>query len=822
MAKLTSIQKAETDFTGKIDADSATVTVKSVQTTDPGATETFKFTIYEDRGMDQEADFTQGMANVYIFTAGVGGATFNLSSATAFSESTNSAHLKVKNLDAGAVNAEAGGRSVAKASIDNVAAGVATQAVLVGFAIAGGTFSTTVEALSGGTWNVGDLTIKNDYVSLAQATVTPASAGVQASFANIGVNAAVAINRTTATAEIKGAGTINADIVTMSSEGNSHATAEVKSPKVTVAALNLVANVVVAFNRTTQKVLVTGTNINADSLTVTSNINNNDTDSTAGALAVVGGAHDGSKSVEISYYSGQANVAVADFGVTNWAVAENAAFDIGGDLSFTVNSKSYADATVATGNSIGMVSAVLTVVTSFADGNFKASIGTKGRKIKAQNITVSNIYSARSESTSAVASEGVSAHLADIGVNVSYSKASPTAEASVKGEGSNSSADAGTDDDPGDISVSVKGTATANAGFIRPTVSVSGIKIAVNVVLADLTGTQSAIISGLAVKAGSVTILSEFNKDLGTNAAEALQGVGGQGDSKAPSVSLGGLSIKVNTARARASFTSGAYADKSTFDVDGAVNIDSNGNAIAHAGITTDTAEISIVGVGVMVTEARADAQFLAKMTNCSGKIGAGSLHVGTDYTATARAETLQPEGGVSASLVSVGVNSSTAVVGAVSEASVSGTGYMDVDGDVEVIASGNISATATVKQGTTLTSIKVAVNNTKSTLSANQKAFINLTGTGNEAESVSVTSQLISASSKAITGTTRGAKDVSLVGISSNTAEASSTTINTAYIQGGSWTVEAGKAAGDVTVAATTGSTVTAEAQRADRKSVV
>jgi len=56
------------------------------------------------------------------------------------------------------------------------------------------------------------------------------------------------------------------------------------------------------------------------------------------------------------------------------------------------------------------------------------------------------------------------------------------------------------------VSVTVTGTGKADASFEAPAVSFNAANIAINVVIADLTGTQSASISGLDVKAASVII----------------------------------------------------------------------------------------------------------------------------------------------------------------------------------------------------------------------------------------------------------------------------------------------------------------------------
>ena len=387
----------------------------------------------------------------------------------------------------------------------------------------------------------------------------------------------------------------------------------------------------------------------------------------------VGSGNDGTNSVNVSWASGTANVAVADFRATNHAVIDDAAVSLTGDLNVKTDSNSYANATVAQGNSLGFYSAVLTTVMAFADGDFKAGINAGGKEIKAANITVDNTYDAQAQALSAVAEKGLTASLVGVGINIAYAEASPTADAYIE---SKIDTAAGADKESkiapvtasGDITVQVTGTGKADASFIKPTIEIGGMNIAINVVVADLTGSQTARIDDVDVKAGNVTIESKFNEGKKDVAAEATQGVGGEGGS---GFKLSGISVEANTAVARANTKANATSDNAKFDLTGNLETKSTGNAVSHAGISGGSSA-TLLGFGLMVTDAQTDAEFKAVMTNSRG-IKARNLDVETKYTAKANAETAQAKEGVKLALADITTNISNADVGVKSKPAYSG-----------------------------------------------------------------------------------------------------------------------------------------------------
>ena len=564
---------------------------------------------------------------------------------------------------------------------------------------------------------------------------------------------------------------------------------------------------------------VSGVTINAQSLTILSELNMSGTD--PGAKATVGAGHDGSNSVDLHYAGGTANVALSDFRAVNRAVISGAAITLTGDLNLTVNSKSIAVASVSTGSSLGYYTAVLTVVKSYADGEFTARVNTGSRKVRAGNIRVINTYDSKATALSAVAAKGVSASLLSVGGNIAMAEAAPTAEAALDGEGGEAEA-ASTDEEgqtvvDGEVVVRVTGTGKATADFDKPTAELSIVGIAVNVVIAHLTGSQTAKIGQVDVTAGSLTMESIFNNGRSDVAAEALQGVGGQAGK---SFKLSGLDISANTASAKANTQVDAIADGASFHIAGEMIARALGTAAAHAGIAGGSS-VTLVGVGVMVCLAEASGSFKAELRNC-GDVEAGSLSVTSEYTASAEAETTQPPSGITASLVGVNTNIATATVGAAAAAGVGGTGSLKVGwltggtfhgGAVTIQVTGTVRADASVANCTLLNvkAIDVSVNVVESHLSANQSAYLNMSGAESRAGAVTVVSDINNdaayanpkgvnsylkpekARSKAVTGCPggKGGASISLLSVGVNKALADSATVNSACLTGGTYTLD-------------------------------
>ena len=227
----------------------------------------------------------------------------------------------------------------------------------------------------------------------------------------------------------------------------------------------------------------------------------------------------------------------------------------------------------------------------------------------------------------------------------------------------------------------------------------------------------------------------------------------------------------------------------------GALKVLAGGNAVAHAGIRREATEIALIGFGVMICKSYANGVFTAAMRN-SGDIEAESLSVRADYLAASTARTSQPTGGITVTLLDVNTNISRAEVGAEGKAGVDGSGSLSVFSDAEICANGTINAEADALTANTLiiTAVRVAVNEVESFLNADQSAWLNLTGDNSTVGGrLTVDSTLSGGASKATTAGSAGPKKgvtLTLVGVDVNSAKAHSTTVNSASITDGTYTV--------------------------------
>ena len=102
---------------------------------------------------------------------------------------------------------------------------------MAGYAYASGDFEATVSTDGAIAVRGGKLTIETRYIANAAAKMTPALAGVSASFTDIGVNISFAQAATIARAGISGKGAVTANSIGVYAQGKATATAEVGTPE---------------------------------------------------------------------------------------------------------------------------------------------------------------------------------------------------------------------------------------------------------------------------------------------------------------------------------------------------------------------------------------------------------------------------------------------------------------------------------------------------------------------------------------------------------------------------------------------------------------
>ena len=153
---------------------------------------------------------------------------------------------------------------------------------------------------------------------------------------------AVAQNSTKVNAYLAGTGAMSAGVVTVEATGIAKADATVHKPIVSAGLANVAANAMAATLKASQKAYIETITLKAESVTVTSKLNENQS---KGAYAVLG-SNGGNGSASLSGAAAKANVAVATSNATNNAQVIGAVLDINNALRVEVSGKAYADALV--------------------------------------------------------------------------------------------------------------------------------------------------------------------------------------------------------------------------------------------------------------------------------------------------------------------------------------------------------------------------------------------------------------------------------------------------------------------------------------------
>ena len=210
---------------------------------------------------------------------------------------------------------------------------------------------------------------------------------------------------------------------------------------------------------------------------------------------------------------------------------------------------------------VGYVSFGTAVLYANANGDYRAYVDTTGAVLYVDEVTVSNSYTATAVAKTAQPGKGTVSGF-EANVNTAEAAVGINAMAAIYGNGSITT--------PGAIVVEATGKATANAEVATPTVSLSSIKIAVNVISATLKAVQKAYVEGTAINAASVQVTSTLNNAENTGAVAQL---GSSAESFGAGVTLAGT--QVHTATATANNTNHAYISGSAITTSGAVTVKS-------------------------------------------------------------------------------------------------------------------------------------------------------------------------------------------------------------------------------------------------------
>jgi len=712
--------------------------------------------------------------------------------AVAYGRSSSTAKIDTVSVDVtdGIITIGSYGNAGALSEITNLSAGAITANVMVGAAYSQAAFAAILNIPQNSTVTAGSVTIETLYTTRATADVTPSAGGVQLSLATIGVNLALADTASNALASLTGKGILTAGSVKINADGTATAKALTQTPKISVDIVNIAANTVVAILSAGQTACIEGVTIaTGGNVEVISVLNNG---AEEGAVAELGSNFDKQGyeslidgSINLSVFSAEINSAIAISNALNHAYIEGA--NIGseteraGQLKVMVNGSSFAIAEIQkSAISIGLISLGLTTLYGEAKGDFKAYIDTTGGDIHAASIIVDNTYTSLAESETTQAVAGVHVSLVDIGGNLAISKVTTNAESAIKGNGTISTS--------GTIQVTATGIANASSGVMTPTISLSYIKIAANILTATLEAVQKAYIENITVKETGGTSVSSTLNASPVNGAKAI--LGSAAGSLGANVSYISGSASVATATSKA--LNHAYVDGASFGSDstraGALTVTSTGSSIAIADISAGAILAGYISLGTALLKAYANGDYQAYVNTTGALLNVENLSVSNTYKADARAKTTQPIGGT-ISGYEAEVNIAKASVGINAEAAIKGNGTVETPGSITVQATGTATADAGVMTPTiSLSGIKIAVNILTATLATVQKAYIDSVEA--EAGSISVKSILNNENQTgavAKLGSSAGdfGADVALAGVEVHSANATANNTNHAYIRG-------------------------------------
>ena len=721
----------------------------------------------------------------------------NFDTATAVANTTSLAYIEGAAITTIDIVIRSIGNSVAKADVpaDILSVGLVGIGVTVMTATASGDFEAYI---NGGNIRAFSVTIFTDYYAYAQAAaMQPAYGSASVSGLDVKVNLATAVVGTTAKSGIKGTGTLDVTggVIDIDAIGQASAFATTQDPVFKLSALSVAANVVYAQLAADQSAFISGMNIYAATISLDSCFN----PVSGGATAAVGGNSSG-VSVDISLFSAEANVAIATVSSLNKAYISGgnigSAANRAGSVSVTASGTSLAIARVQEKVGGGLMGLGVTLILAYANGVFEATAG--GGSIYAATLSTSNTYRSEASATSMQPSGGADVTGLSIDMNTATAAVGTNAKSGVTAGGSVNTT--------GAITVSVDGIATAYATNQAPLISVAGISVAANAVTATLSAVQEAFVKGANVQADSISVTSNFNKNMTTAAATALLGGNGAGGTFSASL----ISAKADVATAIAGATGNAYIQGGVITATNGITVLSVGSSVAKANVINDAVSVGLVGIGLTSMVAYADGNFAAYIDG--GSIKAASVTINTNYYAKADARTMQPNGGVSASVYNIDVNVAVAMVRTNARAGISGTGTLNASGGtVNILATGETYAVAGTEDPVfSLSYASVAANAVYAQLAANQSAF--LTGMQVYASTVNVGSALNDGKTSGATALVGGNSDgtaVSIYGAKANVSIATASSINKAYVNGSIG--DSGNRAGAVNIRATGTSLATA-----------
>ncbi|HWP21633.1 MAG TPA: hypothetical protein VN417_02730 [Candidatus Cryosericum sp.] len=640
----------------------------------------------------------------------------------------------------------------------------------------------TGSVVKAGTLNVNAGTPSAPYNSQAIVTVVTGTAGSYSA----ALNFAIALNASSNKATVFGvSGSLTGTNINIYAEGNTRAYAVIANASIGGFSINISASI--AWLKSTQEaslssaaaIALTGAlNVTSKQNTTLSTYSNfllriteKITDVINGKFSAMAQAYIFSASAGVAVAS--ANVAVATADATGKAIVKASNLTAGGAINVYNYGSSTANAKVDN-ITFAIASAGLMTGYSYAAGTFEASLTSTGT-ITSGSVSVVNSFASDATTDLTPAAGGISASLFNIAANISLAESKSTGKAFISGTGLITT---------GAVTVSSKAKATANAVIHGAVLKISGVDVAVNEAYANVSAVQDAYIETVTLSAGSVDVSSALNDSENTGAVASVGSNGCQ-----IGVEISYISGEVSLAQAFVSARSYAYIKGASLAVTGAVSVNTAARSYANADILESQFALSVYGVTLLSTVSKAEGDFRAYIDTTGATLNTGSLTVNTTYYAVATAA-VGAAGGLGVSLASVTANSAVASNHANAKSYILGSGALNVNGSVTILTEGyaNSAATGRTRQFE-ISALKIAVNVIVATLSIEQSAYLDLTGSLQSTGALNIRSEIYRTgdfgSASATVGGSGAGVDIALIGATVNAAGSFARSINSAYITG-------------------------------------
>ncbi len=622
-----------------------------------------------------------------------------------------------------------------EASFLNVSGGAVSVGVGVAYALMDAHNEAIVD-MTGASLAAGSLSVKAEGNSNAVAEGVGASAGAVA----VNVSTAIADNRTRNLAAITGTSQDSVRIAGVVDDRNqlladgklsveAAGTAQVHATLISVTggALNVGISPVVALLRNIHHARVENISITADSVSVSSSLNENIADS---AIAKLDTGSCGIISVN-------PNVAVAYGRSDVLASLKPSAMIVTGSVDVVTGGKAGTLAQIFNTSNSVVVGGTIATGFAYAQSGFRSELvipqqqtfQTGSVNVRAEEIQITAVSDVTPNSLGNIT-------IVAVKVNLAVAMAQAKVSAQILGSGILSSS--------GNVTVSVDSDSYTKATLRSPVLDVAYLNLAANVAVALQKTSQIASIGSsgnlVTVKTptGTVSVLAKLNPEAGTGELKYGALATAEGSSKYQLKDSKDNWLKLSFFQADAHVMIARTAAENKAEVWGNVEsygltVEAQSNALAYAQPGATLGTVNLAGLGINVVIADAGGTFHAVIHSPGAiTVGLGGITICNIYSAEATALGGQPSFGVSFELsgVSVKTNVAQADTTVQAKASILGSGTVATTGLLTITADGTAKANARIggndiTVGTEAAVVKVAVNVVEATVGGSQTASI-------------------------------------------------------------------------------------------------